>query len=129
VARILVVDDDPSVRLLLRTLLPYAGHSVLEASDGVEGLSTAAREYPDLILLDLSMPSMSGPAFLRALRADERTRSTNVALHTATSMNAALIDFMEMYGIRHVVPKAAEPTELLHAVASALGDEARSRMP
>jgi CheY-like chemotaxis protein len=119
-AKILVVDDDANARLLLRTLLAYAGHTVSEAANGGEGLSNAAGDQPDLILLDLSMPSMSGPEFLRVLRADVRTRSTAVALYTATAMNAALHDFMEMYQIEHVIPKPAEPQELLEAIERAL---------
>jgi len=121
-AKILVVDDDANARLLLRTLLAYAGHAISEAANGAEGLSTAAGDLPDLILLDLSMPSMSGPEFLRALRADVRTRSTAVALYTATAMNAALRDFMEMYRIAHVIPKPSEPRELLEAIERALND-------
>ena len=119
-AAILVVDDDPNARLLLRTVLTYAGHSVSEASNGGEGLAAAADERPDLIVLDLSMPSMGGPEFVRALRADPRCQSARVALYTATAMNAATRDFMEMYGIRSAIPKPSEPTELLAAVERAL---------
>ncbi len=122
-AAILVVDDDPNARLLLRTLLTHAGHRVIEAANGAEGLSAAARDCPDLIVLDLSMPSMSGTEFVRALRADPRSKSANVALYTATAMNAALRDFMEMYGVRHVIPKPSEPLELLAAIEHALAVE------
>lgn len=120
-AAILVVDDDANARLLLRTLLTHAGHRVIEAANGAEGLSAAGRDRPDLIILDLSMPSMGGAEFVRALRADPNCRSARVALYTATAMNAALRDFMEMYGVRHIVPKPSEPLELLEAIRRALG--------
>jgi len=119
-ATVLVADDDASTRFLVRTVLSHAGHNVLEAKDGGEALNTAAEHRPQLILLDLSMPSMSGPELLRALRADARTTGTPVALYTATAMNSALRDFMEMYGIRHVIPKPSEPAELLASVERAL---------
>ena len=119
-ASVLVADDDGNTRLLVRTVLTHAGHTVLEAKDGNEALSIAAQHQPQLILLDLSMPRMNGPEFLRALRADARTAGTPVALYTATAMNPALRDFMEMYAIRHVIPKPSEPSELLASVERSL---------
>jgi CheY-like chemotaxis protein len=122
VARVLVVDDAPETRLLVRTLLTHAGHEVFEAADGAVALSSAAEHQPDLVLLDLSMPTMSGPEFIRALRANPRVTRTVVALYTASAMNPALRDFMGMYEIEHVIPKPAEPLELLAAVERALPD-------
>ena len=119
-ARVLVVDDAPETRLLVRTLLTHAGHEVLEAADGAVALSSAAEHQPDLVLLDFSMPAMSGPEFIRALRDDPRVTRIVVALYTATAMNPALRDFMEMYEIKHVIPKPSEPRELLEAVERAL---------
>jgi CheY-like chemotaxis protein len=119
-AKVLVVDDDANTRLLVRTVLTHAGHEVIEAAEGADALFQTSAGRPDLILLDLSMPSMGGPAFVRALRADPETRPTAVALYTATPMNAALRDFVDMYHIRHVIPKPSEPIELLEAVERAL---------
>ncbi|MGA8098409.1 MAG: response regulator [Candidatus Cybelea sp.] len=119
-ARVLVVDDAPDTRLLVRTLLTHVGHEVFEAADGAVALSSATEHRPDLVLLDFSMPAMSGPEFIRALRADPRAMRTVVALYTATAMNPALRDFMQMYGIEHVIPKPSEPLELLAAVERAL---------
>ncbi len=119
-ATVLVVDDDDNARLLVRTLLAHAGHIVYEAPNGADGLAVAATERPDLLILDLSMPSMGGPQFVRALRADPATAALRVALYTATPMNDALRDFMAMYRIRHIIPKPSEPEELLKAVRLAL---------
>ncbi len=121
-ATVLVVDDDDNNRLFVSMLLAHTGHTAIEASDGAEALTRARTDRPDLILLDLSLPTMSGAEFLQALRADPPTRSMPVALYTATQMNPALRDFMEMYGIRHAIPKPAEPQELLAAIARALDD-------
>jgi CheY-like chemotaxis protein len=120
VATVLVVDDDANSRLLVRTLLGYAGHHTIEAGGGAEGLAFAAAHRPDLILLDLSMPSMSGAEFVRALRGDDQTKGIAVALYTATATSAGVRDFMEMYQIRHAIPKPAEPREFLEAVERAL---------
>jgi CheY-like chemotaxis protein len=59
-ARILVVDDQPLVRVVLRRLLEFAGHDVLEAVDGVEGANLFRRQPCDLVLCDLYMPRESG---------------------------------------------------------------------
>jgi CheY-like chemotaxis protein len=120
VATVLVVDDDANSRLLVRTLLGYAGHATIEAAGGAEGLALAAAHRPDLILLDLSMPSMSGAEFVRALRGDAQTEGIAVALYTATATSAAVRDFMEMYQIQHTIPKPAEPSEFLEALEQAL---------
>lgn len=120
-ATVLVADDDANTRLLVRTVLGHAGHTVLEAQDGREALELAAAHQPHFILLDLSMPSTSGPEFLRALRAQPRSSAVPVALYTATPMNSSLRDFMEIYGIREVIPKPSEPAQLLASVERALG--------
>ncbi len=115
-ASVLVVDDDPNSRLLVRTVLSYAGHEVFEAADGAQALAAAKSDAPQLILLDLSLPGMSGAEFLRALRADPATKATVVALYTASAMNPALADFMSIYGVAGAVPKPSEPAELIAAV-------------
>ncbi len=119
-AIVLVADDDDATRLLVRTVLTHAGHTVLDAGSGTEALARVAERTPDLILLDLSMPSMNGAEFMRALRRDAGPSSTMVALYTATAMNPALRDFMEIYGIRCVIPKPSEPADLIAAVERAL---------
>jgi DNA-binding response OmpR family regulator len=67
-ARILVVDDDDDIRGLLRTLLERAGHEVVDASDGREGLRELFAGSPDLVILDVSMPGLDGWATLERIR-------------------------------------------------------------
>jgi CheY-like chemotaxis protein len=69
-SRVLVVEDDPSVRGLLHTLLTAEGYDVSTASDGLAGLVKAAQTLPDLILLDLMMPDLGGVRVLEELRED-----------------------------------------------------------
>ena len=68
VARILVVDDDKAVRLLLRTLLERRGHSVVEAADGAEGLECYRAAPADLVITDIQMPVMDGLQMIKELR-------------------------------------------------------------
>src|SRR5579859_3490416 len=70
--RVLVVEDDEGIREMLKYNLSAAGFSVHEASDGPAGLRTARTAMPDLILLDLMLPGMSGLDFCRALRKSSR---------------------------------------------------------
>jgi DNA-binding response OmpR family regulator len=70
--RVLVVEDDEGIREMLKYNLVTAGFSVQEASDGAQGLRTARTARPDLILLDLMLPGMSGFDFTRALRKSSR---------------------------------------------------------
>jgi len=79
-ATILVVDDEPSLRRLLRTALERAGYGVLEAADGPQALLLARAEQPALILLDVALPGLSGLEVCRRLRAEPANSRTPVLL-------------------------------------------------
>jgi two-component system KDP operon response regulator KdpE len=66
--RILLIEDDPRIRRFLRASLPTQGYELLEAGTGSEGLSLAASQVPDIILLDLGLPDMEGIEVIRRLR-------------------------------------------------------------
>ena len=68
--KVLIVDDDPDVRLFSSSILEDLGHAVVEASDGEEGQRMVAQEAPDLIILDVMMPLQSGIRLYRALKTD-----------------------------------------------------------
>ena len=82
-ARILVVDDSPDVRLALATILEDAGHEVVEAEDGEQVFDLAISERPDLVLLDVMMPRVNGFDALATLKADTRTNPIPVIMVTA----------------------------------------------
>jgi two-component system response regulator MprA len=71
IQRILVVDDDPSVRETIGTFLRTAGYTVQTAADGAEALELIGRELPAVVVLDMRMPIMDGWDFVRELRARE----------------------------------------------------------
>ncbi len=105
--RILVVDDDPDVREALQLLLERRGYEVCTAGNGVEALEELEHDRPRLILLDLMMPVMSGPQFLKILRADPRFSDLPVLLVTAWPAEAAT-----MAGAQGVVSKPVNIHEL-----------------
>jgi CheY-like chemotaxis protein/phosphoribosyl 1,2-cyclic phosphodiesterase len=80
---ILIVDDDEDLRILARKVLVRAGHRVLEAASGAEGLEMIANNDPDLMVLDLVMPEVDGFEVLRRLRAGETGRPLPVIVLTA----------------------------------------------
>ena len=82
--RILIVDDQGSIRDILRTALTEAGADVLEADGGAAGLEVATSELPELILLDIAMPDMNGWQVLEKLRATPETAQIPVVLETSS---------------------------------------------
>ena len=83
--QILVVDDDENVAKLLGRVLGAQGHMVRRAADGLEALALAATIAPDLILLDLDMPRLSGFEVCRAFKSDPRTRLVPIVIITGRS--------------------------------------------
>jgi two-component system KDP operon response regulator KdpE len=81
--RVLVVDDEPQIRRIMRTTLTGAGYEVDDAKTGEEALEKCREFRPDLVLLDINMPGMGGLAACRAIRAD-----ANVAIIMLTVRNA-----------------------------------------
>jgi len=78
--RILVVDDDAPILLLMRSMLREFGFDPVEASSGEKAIEEARRRKPDLILLDRNMPGMSGDEVLRALRAEPQLASVPIVI-------------------------------------------------
>ena len=80
---ILIVNDEPDQLTLMGSLLRKAGYSVLTAEDGLEGLSLARRDQPDLVISDVSMPRMNGLEFCREIRADAGLKTVPILLVSA----------------------------------------------
>jgi CheY-like chemotaxis protein len=78
--KILVVDDEPDSRTFLSTVLEDEGATVLEASNGQEGLDLARREHPDLMTLDLEMPGMDGAQVFEVMRTEEALSTIPVCI-------------------------------------------------
>lgn len=88
VTQTLLIDDDEISRYLFRQLFSEPEHAVMEASSGLEGLQLARAQRPDLIVLDLAMPGMSGFEVLELLKADPATRDIPVVVMTSKVLGA-----------------------------------------
>jgi len=84
--KILVADDKPSGRELIRTILEKDGYQVIEAGDGIEAVDRAREANPDLIILDIHMPGLDGFGVVQELRRDELFARTPVMALTASAM-------------------------------------------
>ena len=80
---VLIVNDEPDQLTLMGGLLRKAGYSVLTAEDGLEGLTLARSERPDLVISDVSMPRMNGLEFCREIRSDSELKAVPILLITA----------------------------------------------
>jgi CheY-like chemotaxis protein len=115
-ATILVCDDDPSLRELVRAVLG-SGYRFVEAADGTEALDIARELRPDLIVLDVMLPGLSGIEVLEAIRTDENLRDLKVVVITAWShaeMEA------QVAGADRFVSKPFDPDDLSRAVEELL---------
>ncbi len=86
-ARILIAEDSPDIRALIEMLLAAAGHEVSSVTDGRAAVETARRERPDLILMDLSLPLLSGWEATRQIRSDPAASGTPILAVTAHAMH------------------------------------------
>ncbi len=84
--KILVADDNPASRELIREVLEMSGYDVIEAADGEEAVRRAREGAPDLVLVDIQMPRLDGFGVLRELRADEKFSGLRVVALTAFAM-------------------------------------------
>jgi adenylate cyclase len=123
--RVLVVDDTPFNRQLLRRLLDRIGHVTLEAADGqaaLDLLRDPATEPVDVILLDIVMPVMDGYETLAALKADEALRDVPVIVISGVDELDSVVRCIEM-GAADYLPKTVDPAIIRARVAASLGQK------
>jgi CheY-like chemotaxis protein len=128
--RVLVVDDEQSIRLLCRVNLGASGIDVLEADDGETALELARREQPDLILLDVMMPGLDGWSVARELAEDERTRDIPVVFLTARAEASDRRRGSRLGGVGYLV-KPFDPVgigELVEDVLARIGRGEREEL-
>jgi CheY-like chemotaxis protein len=118
-SRVLIVDDDPAIRMLCSTNLELDGLVVLEAADGRGGLEQARAERPDLVLTDVMMPGLDGFQLAEALRGDERTREVPLIFLSGETGTANEARAHELGALAYLT-KPFDPTALASLVRSAL---------
>jgi two-component system phosphate regulon response regulator PhoB len=119
VSTILLVEDDPDIRHLVSYKLARGGFTVNEVTDGVAALREAHRDPPDLVILDVRMPLLSGLEVCRELRAGPRTASVPILMLTARARPQDL-DQAYAAGATDYVVKPFSPRELVERVETVL---------
>lgn len=127
--KVLVVDDDPDVRLFSVTVLEENGYTPLEATNGEEGMQIIKKDQPDLILLDVLMPRESGIRLYRELKTDKKLKKIPVIIMSGITRKSflrsqkALTEFggAEVPEPQTYLEKPVEPEELEAAIKEAIG--------
>ncbi|MBW7886565.1 MAG: response regulator [Caldilineaceae bacterium] len=119
VYKILVTEDEPTMRRLMSVLLKRHNHEVIEASNGEDALALAIEHQPDIILLDVIMPGVDGFETLRRLRAHRDTEDIPVIFLSAKGQVQDRVEGLRL-GADDYVTKPAEPAELLARIDSVI---------
>jgi twitching motility two-component system response regulator PilH len=126
--KVLVVDDDPDVRLFSITVLEENGYTPLEATNGEEGMQLIKKENPDLVILDVLMPRESGIRLYRQMKTDKKLDKIPIIILSGITRRSflrsqkALTEFggEEVPEPQTYLEKPVEPEELAAAIKAAL---------
>ena len=121
-ARILIVDDEPNIVLSLEFLMRHEGYETLIAQDGEAALEALGLEKPDLVILDVMLPRMSGFDVCERIRADPRWRDVRILMLTAKGRETEIARGMRA-GADAYVTKPFSTKELVDQVRRLLGGE------
>tara|TARA_A100001011_G_scaffold392136_1_gene479067 strand:- start:323 stop:727 length:405 start_codon:yes stop_codon:yes gene_type:complete len=111
IKKILVVDDDISILETLKIILETEGYQLFTADNGQTGLELAEKYFPDLIILDIKMPKMSGHLFASILQQNTKLKETPVILLTGTALIAGGVT-LEVPGVKARLSKPFDHTRL-----------------
>jgi two-component system NtrC family sensor kinase len=118
-SRVLVIDDEAEIAATLREILEEQGHGVDTAENGAAALELISRKTYDLVLCDLRMPGMDGPAFYRRLGADAPRLARRMVVVTGDTLNGAARVFLQETGLPRL-EKPFRPADVRRIVAQAL---------
>jgi signal transduction histidine kinase len=129
VSVVLVLDDRPEDRELMRTLLGYGGHAVVEAATAEMALDLARERRPNLIITDILMPGVNGYEFVRRLREDAVVGATPVIFCTANYLEGEVHQLAAACGVSRFISKPCTPESVLGTVADALRESSPMPLP
>lgn len=122
--RILIIDDEAFILTVIRDVLRATGFEVLTAKNGLDGIQTAQREHPDVIILDVMMSGIDGYETCRRLKRDEATRDVAVIMLTALEKEQFNTKAFKA-GAQWTVTKSLDPAKLISTVGLAMDSRRR----
>lgn len=122
-AKILIAEDEPDIRELVAFTLRFAGHEVVSASNGEEAVQLAGREFPDLILMDVRMPRMTGYDACRAIKASVELKDIPVVFLSAKGQESEIQIGLEAGAEEYLLKPFAldQLTDRVRAILSKFG--------
>lgn len=124
-ARILIAEDERDIRDLINFTLVFAGHEVITTANGEEAYEKAREQLPDLILLDVRMPRMTGYEACEKIKSDETTRHIPVVFLSAKGQEKEVETGLEVGAIEYIL-KPFAPDQLTERVNAILADQEKS---
>jgi DNA-binding response OmpR family regulator len=118
-AKILIAEDEPDIRELVTFMLRFAGYEVVAAANGEDAVRTASREIPDLVLMDVRMPRMTGYDACRLMKANPRLRDVPVVFLSAKGQETEIQSGLDA-GAEEYLLKPFSPAELTSRVRGIL---------
>jgi DNA-binding response OmpR family regulator len=113
---ILIIEDDPALNQAYETILQTAGYDVRTAFDGEEALILAAETEPDIIFLDLRMPTLDGIGFLRAYQPTTNHQKVKIIIFSNYDLQQEIDEAYDLGADRYVLKAWASPKELIKIV-------------
>jgi DNA-binding response OmpR family regulator len=120
-AKILIVDDDEMIRMMYQKIFVFNNFDAEVAADGQEGLQKAIDTKPDIILLDVMMPKLTGLQTLEKLKENEQTKSIPVIMLTSLNGQQDAEMGLSKGAVKYIVKSEYEPKEVAEAVKEVLG--------
>jgi CheY-like chemotaxis protein len=118
-SKVLIIEDSPTTRSVIKVYLTGHNLEFLEATDGIDGLALARQHRPGVIVLDLKMPRMDGFTFCRTIRGDARLKATPIILLTSSKGEAVRLEARQA-GATHFLNKPIDEQLLASVIIRSL---------
>ncbi len=119
-AKVLIVEDEPMLRMTYKIILSTDGHEIIEAVDGKVGLEKLKESKPDVVLLDINMPNIDGIEFLRRAHIAKKYPNTTVIVFSNLEQTNQLNEAYALGADRYVLKASVSPKELTKLVREVL---------
>ena len=120
-AKVLIVEDDPTLQSAYKTTLELEGYETSVASDGREGVELARAQLPDVILLDMLMPHFDGLQFLQMRQNDEKLKAARVIVFSNLNSPDDIDEALSLGVAKYVTKSSFTPKEMIAAINEVMG--------